>query len=274
MRKPRHVHQVRNREDLERLRQEDPYFSGTLAKGLLILQSFVSEPRALANSELAQRLGLPRSTVSRLCRSLQALGFLEHDEQLDRYFVGPAAVALAYAYVINTPLLPSLRPAMQALADRFEGAVSVGVAMDLDVLYVETCAHEQGTLARPGVGAVRGIMETAMGRAWLNRLAIDEREKLLVRAMGERPDEYARCIEGVKESVARHAERGFSINLGDAGMGVLGVGVVSRIRYGSRWLLFNCAVPGSRTKKRDLLETIGPSLAQFVTTANRQAGLR
>ena len=100
------------------------------------------------------------------------------------------------------------------------------------------------------------------------------RQKFLVRAMEQRPEEYARCSEGAKDSVGRYAERGFAINLGDAGMGVFGVGVASKIRYGSRWLLFNCAVPGSRTKKRDLIETIGPSLAQFVTMANRQAGLR
>ena len=35
--------------------------------------------------------------------------------------------------------------------------------------------------------------------------------------------------------------RGFSINMGDAGLGVLAVGVASNIRYGPRKLLFNVA---------------------------------
>jgi DNA-binding IclR family transcriptional regulator len=274
MHKPRTAYHVKNGEDLKRLRGEDPYFAGTLAKGLLILQSFVGEPRAHANSEFAQRLGLPRSTVSRLCRTLQSLGFLDHDERLDRYFIGPAAVALAYPYVINTPMLSSLRPAMQSLADRTEGAVSVGVAMGLDVLYVETFAHEQGTLRRPGVGAMRGILETAMGRSWLAQLTAAERHKLLARARRERPEEYVRCGEGVKESVAQYAKRGFAVNLGDAGMGVFGVGVASRVRYGSRQLLFNCAVQSHRTTERDLLGKIGPSLVQLVATADRQGGSR
>jgi hypothetical protein len=29
--------------------------------------------------------------------------------------------------------------------------------MDLDVVYLETCACEQGTLRQPGVGAVNGV---------------------------------------------------------------------------------------------------------------------
>lgn len=274
MRQIRPVHQIKDQQDLQRVRQEDPDFSGTLAKGLMILQCFVRDPRAHANSEFAERLGLPRPTVSRLCRSLQALGFLDHDERLDRYFIGPAAVTLGYPYVINTPLLAQLRPALQSTADRFEGAVSVGVAMDLDVVYVETCAHEHGTLKRPGVGAVRGIVETAMGRAWLAQLTAADRNRFLARTKQARADEYTRSSQGLKDSLSNHAKRGFAINMGDAGLGVLAVGVASNIRYGSRRLLFNCAVPGYRAKPADLLETIGPTLVQLVNMADRQVGLR
>lgn len=274
MRQARPVHQIKDQKDLRRVREDDPDFSGTLAKGLMILQCFVQDPRAHANSEFAERLGLPRSTVSRLCRSLQALGFLDHDDRLDRYFIGPAAVALGYPYVINTPLLPQLRPAMQILADRFEGAVSVGVTMDLDVVYVETCTHEQGTLKRPAVGAVRGIVETAMGRAWLAQLTATDRNRFLARARRERPDEYERSTEGLKDSIANYAKRGFSINMGDAGLGVLAVGVASNIRYGPRKLLFNVAVPGYRARPDDLRKTIGPNLVQLVNMADRQVGLR
>ena len=274
MRQPRPVHQIKDQTDLRRVRSDDPDFAGTLAKGLMILQTFVQDPRAHANSEFAERLGLPRPTVSRLCRSLQALGFLDHDDRLDRYFIGPAAVALGYPYVINTPLLPQLRPAMQTLADRFEGAVSVGVTMDLDVVYVDTCAHEQGTLKRPGVGAVRGIVETAMGRAWLAQLTATERNRFLSRARQERPGEYERSTEGLKDSIANYVKRGFSINMGDAGLGVLAVGVASRIRYGPRRLLFNVAVPGYRARPDDLVKRIGPALVQLVNMADRQVGLR
>ncbi len=274
MRSPRPAVQIRDQQDLRKVRNDDPNFAGTLAKGLLILQSFVADPRAHGNSEFAERLGLPRPTVSRLCKTLQALGFLDHDERLDRYFIGPAAVTLGYPYVNNTPLLGQLRPAMQSMATRFEGAVSVGVTMDLDVVYVESAAHEQGTLKRPGVGAVRGIVETAMGRAWLAQLGAAERSKFLARARLERPDEYARGSEGMRESVASYAKRGFAINLGDAGLGVQAVGVASRIRYGSRRLLFNCAVPGYRARPSDLVKSIGPSLVQLVNMADRQVGLR
>ena len=274
MRQPRPVHQIKDQADLSRVRDEDPNFSGTLAKGLMILQIFVTDPRAYANSEIAARLGLPRPTVSRLCRSLQALGFLDHDARLDRYFIGPAAVTLGYPYVINTPVLSQLRPAMQSMADHFEGAVSVGVTMDLDVVYVETCAYEQGTLRRPGVGALRGIVETAMGRAWLAQQAPAERTRFLARTKLERPETFGISTAGVKESLSNYTRRGFALNMGDAGFGVHAVGVASKIRYGPRTLLFNCALPGFRGKQADLLTMVGPALVELVNMANRQSGPR
>ena len=64
------------------------------------------------------------------------------------------------------------------------------------------------------------------------------------------------------------------MNLGDAGMGVHAVGVASRIRYGSRNILFYCAVPGYSGRPNDLLKSIGPSLVELVHMADRQVGLR
>lgn len=269
MRQPRPVHQIKDQQDLRRVRDDDPNFSGTLAKGLMILQIFVEAPRPHANSEIAALLGLPRPTVSRLCRSLQALGFLDRDDRLDRYFIGPSAVTLGYPYVINTPLLVQLRPALQSMADRFEGAVSIGVVRDLDVVYVETCAYEQGTLTRPGVGAIRAIVDTAMGRAWMAQLNPAQLNCFLARVKHERAEIFSRGIVGAKESLANYAKRGFALNMGDAGFGVHAVGVASRIRYGSRTLLFNCALPGYRGKQVDLLKMVGPALVELVRMADR-----
>lgn len=272
--RPTAIRRLRDEADLRASRAENPNFAGTLAKGLMVLQAFVHEPRPLANSELAARLKLPRPTVSRLCRTLLELGYLDHDERLDRYFIGPAAVALGYPYVVNTPMLDSARPLMQALADQMEGAVSLGVALDLDVVYIETCARERDRLARPAVGAIHGVATTAMGRAWLSTLAPRERAEVLRRLRRERPDEMQRCAAGVEASLAEHPQRGFAVNLGDAGMGVRAVGVASRLNYGARALLFNCAIPGTRVKPAELVSRVGPRLHELVRLLERNHGLR
>ncbi|KWT94179.1 Transcriptional regulator, IclR family [Variovorax sp. WDL1] len=255
------------------VREDDPDFSGTLAKGLMILQAFLRESRPYANSELAELLGLPRPTVSRLCRTLLALGYLDRDERIDRYFIGPAAVALGYPYLASIGLRSQARPAMQALANQVRGAMSIGVAMGLDVVYVETCAYQRGTLAKPDVGALRSVATTAIGRAWLHSLDEPSRTEVLRELKAQRPDEMARCAAAIDESLAMQERRGFAVNFGDAGFGVQGVALCSRIRHGTRYLIFNCAVPGTQVRAEELVDTLGPRLVDLVRRCERTAGI-
>ena len=260
---------LRHQRDLLRLRQQRPYFSGTLAKGFMVLHCLASDPRPQANSELACALGMPRPTVSRLCRSLALLGLLDHDPATDRYAIGPVALTLGYPYQVNTPWLSSLRPLMQALATQAQGAVSIGVVTNSDVVYIETCAHEGGTLLRPASGAVHGVLETAMGRAWLASLSEPELLLTLMHLREGRPDDFARCAQQVQDSLQHHDQRGFAVNFGDAGLGVWALGMASRLRYGPRTLLFNCAVQGLHWTRERLMRQLGPALTQLVDVANR-----
>lgn len=267
------IRQLRHQSDVVALRDGDPNFAGTLAKGLMILETFLRDPRPYANSELAAMLGLPRPTVSRLCRTLLEMGYLDRDERIDRYFIGPAAIALGYPYIVSIPLRVQARPLMQALADQVHGAASIGVAMGLDVVYVETCAYKRGTLARPDVGALRSVASSAMGRAWLHSLNEKERSTVLRQLKAQRPDEMIRCTAGIKESLQLQSSHGFAINRGDAGMGVLGVAVASRLRQGTRALLFNCAMPGSQTDAKSLVSSVGPRLVELVRLCEHNAGI-
>ncbi|MDP9877513.1 DNA-binding IclR family transcriptional regulator [Variovorax boronicumulans] len=267
------IRQLQNLHDIAAVRSDDPNFAGALAKGLLILQSFLRDPRPRANSELAATLGLPRPTVSRLCRTLVELGYLDRDERIDRYFIGPMAVALSYPYIVSVPMRAQARLSMQALANQVHGAASIGVAIGLDVVYIETCAYQRGTLARPDLGALRSVAETAIGRAWLGSLDDAGRQATLQKLERERPQQMARCAAAIRESLATQAQRGFATNFGDAGMGVQGVAVASRIRQGTRSLLFNCAVPGTQLRPQQLVSETGPALIELVRACERSVGI-
>jgi DNA-binding IclR family transcriptional regulator len=253
-------------------RVEDPSFGGLLAKGFALLRCFVNEPRPLGNSELVVRLQLPKATVSRLCRTLFQLGYLDRDPKLDKYFVGAQVLALGYPYLVGLQVRYVARPLMQALADQVEGAVSMGVAHGLDATYLESCTWNEGTNARPGVGALRSVMTSAMGRAYLATLSKDEFQKTMDDARRERPEEYAGYFDTVCHNVAHYPKRGFTINEGDAGAGVHGVGVYSRISYLNRPLLFNCAIAGSKVRRGMLEKRIAPQLIEMVRTIESAAG--
>lgn len=254
-------------------RREDPSFGGLLAKGFALLRCFIDDPRPLGNGELSQRLQLPRATVSRICRTLFELGYLDWDPKLDKYFVGAQVLALGYPYLAGLQVRHLARPLMQALANEVEGAVSMGVAHRLDVTYLESCTHLEGTSARPAVGAVRSVLTTAMGRAFLCTQSKSEFEKLMMLARTERPEEFGVCYETVCHNVAHYPKRGFTLNEGDAGEDIHGVGVHSRIAYLNRPLLFNCALPGLRVRRGMMEKRVAPLLREMVRAIENMAGV-
>jgi hypothetical protein len=74
--------------------------------------------------------------------------------------------------------------------------------------------------------------------------------------------------------VAHYPKRGFAINLGDAGSGVHGVGVYSRIVYLNRPLLFNCAIAASQLRRGMLEKKIAPMLMEMTRSIESVTGLR
>ena len=77
----------------------DRQFVTSLHRGLEILRAFRPADKAgLGNSELAERTGLPNSTVSRLTFTLLKSGYLVYDEGTGRYRMGVPVLSLGYAF--------------------------------------------------------------------------------------------------------------------------------------------------------------------------------
>lgn len=86
----------------ERLTTQDGPAAGTesadviqvVSRAFDILRCFESRSMRLGNRDIADRCGLPRSTVSRLTLTLTRIGQLMYLPQEQKYVLNPAAVAL------------------------------------------------------------------------------------------------------------------------------------------------------------------------------------
>ena len=65
---------------------EDRYLVNSVLRATEILKAYTREKTAFTNSELAKKLGLNRSTVTRLLYSLEKAGFLVRDERTSDCF--------------------------------------------------------------------------------------------------------------------------------------------------------------------------------------------
>src|SRR6201986_2540207 len=73
------------RSNIWNMPHDDSASSQSLERGLAILSAFPPDRPALGISELAQRLGLTRSTTHRYVATLAKLGYLDQDETTRKY---------------------------------------------------------------------------------------------------------------------------------------------------------------------------------------------
>ena len=99
------------------LPETDRRFATTLARGLSVLRAFRPSDDGLGNAEIAERTGLPKSTVSRLTFTLQALGYLSHARHGDRYRPGPALLTLGNVAAASIGFVELAVPILQRLAN-------------------------------------------------------------------------------------------------------------------------------------------------------------
>lgn len=66
-----------------------------------VLGCFASPAIRLGNREIAERCDLPRSTVSRLARTLTRIGQLDYLPQDQKYRIGPNAAAMSASLALG-----------------------------------------------------------------------------------------------------------------------------------------------------------------------------
>lgn len=151
-------------------RQESTSTALTLQRGLDILDLFSSEGTRLGVNEIARRLSLHKSTVSRLCATLKDAGYLIRDEQMGSLRLGPRVYQLAGVTSPTTDIRRIVRPVLQRLAEACSETALLAVLDGLESVTIEVVDgfHTVRTQAR--VGGRRPVHACSSGKAILAAL--------------------------------------------------------------------------------------------------------
>ena len=143
-----------------------------------ILNSLRGEPDGLSLSQIAERVGLARSTVHRLVAALEQERFVVAATSSRGFRLGPALASLAWATSNNVTAL--IHPFLIELSQELNETVDLAVLEHDHVLFVDQVpAAARRLRAVSAVGAVFPVHCTANGKALLAQLSDAEIERLL-----------------------------------------------------------------------------------------------
>jgi len=254
----------------------DRQFVTALQRGLDVLRAFKPTDRAgLGNRDLAERTGLPNSTISRLTFTLLKAGYLIYDTGTGRYRMGVPVLSLGYACLGGMRLQETAQIYMQQLADDCGDGVLValGGRDDMSMTYAACTRAVAGIISlQLNVGSRISLARTAMGRAYIVSASDHERNEILHRIRLTAPeDELLSTLRGISEAEEQIKSRGFYANFGgwQAGVNSIAVPYVSR-DTDTPTLVFNLGGPAYVLPAERLENELGPKLIAMVQTISRQ----
>ncbi len=146
-------------------------------RALTILELFSMRDTALTFSEVAQRLGYPRSSLHGLLRTLARRGWLHYDAATRRFALGLRAWEAGNAYLPAVELRRHAVPVLDRLHDVFAADVRVAVLDAGESVPVAAAGTAEHSAGRTPATA------SAAGELMLADLDRDERERQVEQAL-------------------------------------------------------------------------------------------
>ncbi len=197
-----------------------------LARASEILRLLNSYPTGLTQTDVGERLGLARSTVSRLLMALEAEGFVVSVGPRGRYRLGPELVRLAasarrYAWLDLHPLLVDF-------------SLEIGETVDLSVLendravFVDQVVADNRLRAVSSVGDSFALHASANGKAFLAAMPDVDVRRVLAARLEALTENTLTSPQQVREELQRVRDRGgVAFDLEEQSQGVCAVGAVA-----------------------------------------------
>ena len=139
--------------------------TSVLARGFAVLDSFRQREDHLTLAELAQRTGLPRSTVHRIASELAELGLIKKTS--DGYELGLTLFEIGNRAAQTAGLQEIALPYLGALLEMTRQVVNVAVLDGTEVVYVDRLHAKRNSKMRTGIGSRLPAHSTALGKVLL-----------------------------------------------------------------------------------------------------------
>jgi IclR family pca regulon transcriptional regulator len=160
----------------------DPNFMTSLARGLLVIQSFTPQTPQMSISQLSAKTGISRAAVRRCLYTLAKLGFAGAEEG-SRYALRPHMLALSNSYSASNSLSTAAQPILERLSAALHESFSVATLDGDDIVYIARSTVSRVMSDDLHIGSRLPAYCTSIGRVLLAYMPVEQLEQYLARVV-------------------------------------------------------------------------------------------
>jgi DNA-binding IclR family transcriptional regulator len=138
-----------------------------LARGLQILDILEGSTEGIRVTDAADKLGLDKSSVSRLMKTLANYGYAHQNPETRRYHLGARVISLGQSLLRRNTLRDHARPYLRMLVQRTGECAHLAVLSQNRALYIDQVDTSAPLRVSAGVGTQAPLHCTALGKVLL-----------------------------------------------------------------------------------------------------------
>jgi len=236
--------------------------TGSLEKALDVLDAVGASPEGLSQSDIAERLALPRTTVYRLLGTLVTRGLLRRDPLRKVYCLGFRCFEMARQAYAMPDLVAAAATELRTLRDLTGETTYLATLEGAEVVSLERYDGAHSERSAAALGQRKPLYCTSQGKAILSALAPDARDAL-VRELTLKPLTPHTITERRKLQAELRviAARGWAMDDEEIVLGVRCVGAPVVDPQGTARGAISVAGPAWRVT-RERAELLGPEVAE------------
>jgi IclR family transcriptional regulator, pca regulon regulatory protein len=256
----------------------EPRYSQSLERGLAILSCFTPKRPVLGIADIADELGMSRSTTHRYVITLVALGYLEQGASR-KYRLGLRVTNLGMSALNSTGLREHAHPYLEELRQRTSYSTSLAVLDGSDIVYVDRARsfrRGQGKIdldLHPG--SRLPAYATAMGKILLAYLPeADQRELLSSIKLSRRGPNTITSKKALREELDEVSQEGFAVNDEELAPDLFAIAAPVRNEAREVVAAINVAAPSSVISLEEMVDALSPHLLSTADRISARLGYR
>jgi DNA-binding IclR family transcriptional regulator len=232
-----------------------------------ILRSLQGQPGGLSQTEIGEKVNLPRSTVSRLLLALEELGYVSALGPRGPYRLGPEIIAMSMSARRN--VLNELRPFLESLSRQVNETVDLSILENGRAMFLDQVVSDHRLRAVSAVGDAFPLHACANGKAMLASMDPESLDIALSGTLEKFTDHTTTSVRNLRRELTEINRNGVSFDREEHSLGICAVGAVLPSIYGDV-LAVSIPVPTQRFTGEE--ERLGSALIECVKQATAWAG--
>ncbi|MFE9438179.1 IclR family transcriptional regulator [Streptomyces sp. NPDC006602] len=189
--------------------------SSSLRRALGILMHLAEDrghPHGVTLTDLADGLGMSKSTVLRLVAPLRDVRLVDQDPESGRYRLGPQNALLGQAYLERRDTRQITSPVLHRLAEDSGETVHLVTFDPPEIVYIDKVESTQAVRMHSRIGSRQPAYCTATGKVFLAHSADDVVDKVIAAGLPARTPATLTSPERLRQELALIRQRGYAVD--------------------------------------------------------------